>query len=66
MVLAADTATTVAIFTGAYVLMILIAWIVSPRDVQGRRRAYGCAVGLMIFFGLFVAAFAAWAAHHIF
>jgi hypothetical protein len=46
--------------------LVLIAFLMWPRDVTGRGRALGCIIGLVIFFGLFVVAFAAWAADHIF
>jgi hypothetical protein len=51
---------------GGYLAIVLIAFLIWPRDVTGRRRALGCIGGLVIFFGLFVVAFAAWAADHIF
>lgn len=51
---------------GAYLLICLLAFAISPRDVNGRRRATGCVIGLVLFFGLFVVAFAAWAADNIF
>jgi hypothetical protein len=51
---------------GGYLLVVLIVFLVWPRDVGGRRRALGCTVGLAIFFGLIVVAFAAWAADAIF
>jgi hypothetical protein len=51
---------------GGYTLICLIAFAASPRDVNGRRRATGCAFGLFVFFGLFVVAFASWAADHVF
>jgi hypothetical protein len=51
---------------GGYLAVVLIAFLISPRDVTGRRRALGCIGGLVVFFGLFVVAFAAWAADHIF
>ena len=51
---------------GGYTLVVLLAVFVWPRDVSGRRRAWGCIVALFIFFGLFVAAIAAWAADAIF
>jgi hypothetical protein len=51
---------------GGYLLVVLIAFLIWPRDVTGRRRALGCISALVIFFGLFVVAFAAWAADHIF
>jgi hypothetical protein len=38
----------------------------SPRDISGRRRATGCLLGLAVFFGACVLAFAAWAADSIF
>jgi hypothetical protein len=66
VVLAANTGTVVAIFTAIYVVMILVAWIATSRGAPGRRRAYGCSVGLAVFFGLLVVAFAAWAADNIF
>src|SRR3954454_12561919 len=51
---------------GAYLLIVLLVFLIWPRDVNGRRRAFGCIVGLVLFFGLFVVAFASWAADHIF
>jgi hypothetical protein len=51
---------------GGYLLVVLIAFLIWPRDVLGRRRALGCALGLVVMFGLFVVAFAAWAADAIF
>jgi hypothetical protein len=44
----------------------LLIYLFSPRDIQGRRRATGCIFGLVVFFGAFVLAFAAWAADHVF
>jgi hypothetical protein len=64
--LALATGTSVVIFLGAYALIVLIGLIARPRDLLGRRRPVGCVVGLIVFFGLFVAAFGAWAAHGIF
>jgi hypothetical protein len=55
-----------AVVIGVYLLICLLAFAISPRDLNGRRRANGCVVGLVLFFGLFVAAFAAWAADNIF
>ena len=60
------TGTGVIIFLGAYVLLALIAFVARPRDIFGRRRALGCTFWLFVFFGLFVAAFGAFAARHIF
>jgi hypothetical protein len=51
---------------GGYLAVVLVAFMIWPRDVNGRRRALGCTVSLAIFFGLFVVAFAAWAADAIF
>jgi hypothetical protein len=51
---------------GGYLAVVLIAFLIWPRDVTGRRRALGCIGGLVVFFGLFVVAFAAWAADNIF
>jgi hypothetical protein len=51
---------------GGYAAVVLIAVLVWPRDLSGRQRAWGCISGLAIFFGLFVVAFAAWAADHVF
>ena len=51
---------------GGYLLVVLIAFLLWPRDVYGRRRALGCVVGIAIMVGLFVVAFAAWAADAIF
>jgi hypothetical protein len=66
VVLASLGGTGYGIVIGAWLLICLIAFLVSPRDVNGRKRATGCAFLLAIFFGLFVLAFAAWAADHIF
>jgi hypothetical protein len=55
-----------AIVIGAYLLVCLLAFAVRPRDLSGRRRATGCVIGLVLFFGLFVVAFANWAADHVF
>jgi hypothetical protein len=51
---------------GGYLLLALILFLIWPRDLSGRRRATGCILGLVIFFGLFVVAFAAWASDHVF
>jgi hypothetical protein len=51
---------------GGYLLVVLIVFALRPRDIYGRRRALGCLVSLVVFFGLFVVAFAAWASDHIF
>lgn len=66
MALASLSGTGYGIVIGAYLLICLLFFAFSPRDVGGRRRATGCLVGLVIFFGLFVVAFAAWAADNIF
>jgi len=64
MVLAADTATVVWIALGVYALLVLTWFLFARRDVQGRKRATGCIWGLFLFFGLFVAAAAGYAARH--
>jgi len=66
VVLASLGGTGYAIVIGAWVALCALIFLFSPRDVGGRRRALGCTVALMIFFGLFVVAFAAWAADSIF
>ena len=66
MVLASLSGAGNAIVIGAYLLVCLLAFAFRPRDLQGRRRATGCLLGLVVFFGLFVVAFANWAADHIF
>ena len=48
------------ICAGAYALIVLLAFAIRPRDIQGRRRAWGCIIGLLIFFGLLVLALGAW------
>jgi hypothetical protein len=55
-----------AVVIGAYLLVCLLAYAFRPRDVLGRRRATGCVLGLVVFFGLFVVALANWAADHVF
>ena len=64
--LASLSGTGYGIVIGAYLLICLLAFAISPRDVNGRKRANGCLVMLVLFFGLFVVAFAAWAADNIF
>ena len=66
MVLASLSDTGYGIVIGGWLLVCLLAFAFSPRDVNGRKRATGCAFFLAIFFGLFVVAFAAWAADNIF
>jgi hypothetical protein len=66
VVLASLSGTGYGLVIGGYLLICLLVFAFSPRDVGGRRRAIGCLVSLVIFFGLFVVAFAAWAADHIF
>ena len=66
MVLGSLSGTGYGIVIGGWLLLCLLVFIFSPRDVQGRKRATGCAFFLAVFFGLFVLAFAAWAADHIF
>ena len=55
-----------AIVLGSYVGICLLAWLIRPRDVNGRKRANGCIVMLVLFFGLLLAALAAWAADNVF
>lgn len=67
MVLASSlSGTGYLIVIGAYLALVLLALAISPRDVLGRRRASGCIIGIVILFGLFVVAFAGWAARHVF
>jgi hypothetical protein len=66
VVLASLSGTGYGLVIGGWLLVCLLFFTFSPRDVGGRRRATGCLVSLVIFFGLFVVAFAAWAADHIF
>jgi peptidoglycan biosynthesis protein MviN/MurJ (putative lipid II flippase) len=58
--------TALALVIAGYLALVLIVYVIRPRDVQGRRRAVGCIVGLVLFFGLFVVAAAYWAADHVF
>jgi hypothetical protein len=66
VVLASLSGTGFALVVGGWLLVCLLAYLVSPRDLAGRRRATGCLLGLVVFFGAFVLAFAAWAADHVF
>jgi peptidoglycan biosynthesis protein MviN/MurJ (putative lipid II flippase) len=66
VVLASLSGTGYGIVVGGWLLVCLLAWTFSRRDVYGRRRATGCLLGLVVFFGAFVVAFAAWAADNIF
>ena len=63
MALASElSGTALALVLAGYLLLVLIVYAIWPRDIGGRRRANGCIVGLVLFFGLFVAAAAAWLA----
>jgi hypothetical protein len=64
--LASLSGTGYGIVIGAYLLVCLLAFAISPRDLNGRKRATGCLVMLVLFFGAIVVAFAAWAADSIF
>jgi hypothetical protein len=66
VVLASLSAAGVLIVLGAWLALCLLIFVFSPRDVQGRRRATGCLLGLVVFFGLFVVALASWASNHVF
>jgi hypothetical protein len=66
VVLASLSGTGYGLVIGGWLVVCLLAYVFSPRDVTGRGRANGCVLGLVVFFGLFVVAFAAWAADHIF
>jgi hypothetical protein len=66
VVLATDSGSVFGIAVGAFLALCLLVFVFAPRDVLGRRRATGCAVGLAVFFALFVGAFAVWAADNIF
>jgi hypothetical protein len=66
VVLASLSGTGYGLVIGGWLLVCLLAFVFSPRDVSGRRRATGCVFSLAIFFGLFVLAFAAWAADNVF
>jgi hypothetical protein len=67
VVLASElSGTALALVIAGYVALVLVLYAMTPRDVNGRRRANGCILGLALFFGLFVVAFAAWAADNVF
>jgi hypothetical protein len=66
VVLASLSGAGYGIVIGGWLLVCLLAFMFSPRDISGRRRATGCLLGLAVFFGAFVLAFAAWAADSIF
>jgi hypothetical protein len=66
VVLAALSSTGFWIVAAAWLGLCLLAFLLRPRDIQGRRRATGCIFGLTVFFGLFVIALASWAADHVF
>ena len=65
MVLAALSDTGYGLVIGGYLLLVLLLFAFRRHDVYGRRRALGCIGGLVIFFGLFVVAFAAWLADDV-
>jgi hypothetical protein len=64
--LASLSGTGYGLVIGGWLLLCLVFFLFSRRDVNGRKRATGCLFFLAIFFGLFVVAFAAWAADNIF
>ena len=66
MVLASLSSTGAWIVVGSWLALCLLVFIFRPRDVQGRKRATGCAFFLAVFFGAILLAFAAWAADSIF
>jgi hypothetical protein len=66
VVLASLSDTGYGIVIGGWLFVCLVGFLLSPRDIQGRKRATGCAFGLVVFFGAIVVAFAAWAADNIF
>ena len=66
MVLASLSSTGAWIVVGSWLALCLLVFLFSPRDVYGRRRATGCVFGLVVFFGAFFLALAAWAADSIF
>jgi hypothetical protein len=66
VVLASLSGTGVLLVAAGWLAVCLLAYLISPRDVNGRPRATGCMLGLALFFGLFVVAFASWASDHIF
>ena len=67
MVLASSlSGTALALVIAGYLALVVIVFLIRPRDLNGRPRAIGCIVGLTLFFGLFVVAFAGWAADNVF
>ena len=66
MVLASLSGAGVLIVLGAWLALCLLIFVFSPRDIGGRRRATGCALGLAIFFGLIIVALVSWASDAIF
>jgi hypothetical protein len=66
VVLAALSEAAYIAVIGGYLLIVILAVLIWPRDVQGRRRAFGCIFGIALFGLAFVLAFAAWAADAIF
>ena len=66
MLLAALSDTGYALVIGGYLLMVALFFLLRPKDVLGRKRALGCIGGIVVFFGGFVVAFAAWLADDVF
>ena len=66
MPLAALSGSGFAIVIGAYLALCFLIFLFRPRDIQGRKRATGCMLLLILFFGLFWIAFAAWVADALF
>ena len=66
MLLAALSETGYLIVIGGWLGLCLLVYLFSRRDVQGRKRATGCIFFLVMFFGAFFLAFAAWVADHVF
>jgi hypothetical protein len=64
--LAALSSAGYAAVIGGYCLVVLLLLLFRPRDVYGRRPAYGCLFGIALLGLGIVLAFAAWAADAIF
>ena len=64
--LATDSSSVFWIAVGAFLALCLLALLIRPRDVNGRKRAGGCIVGLVIFFAPLVGFLAVWFSKHVF
>ena len=65
VVLAADSGSVFAIAFGAFLALCFLVFLFRPRDINGRRRAIGCLLFLVLFFVALVGFLAVWVANDV-